>query len=124
VTIGLPGESTASRVRSKSRRIVPIGSTGGRPATNVGNATATSAITSLAPNTGAHTVQKSGLVVNGTGFKPGCGIYVAGKAIVTQYVSATQVRTGSFVPGPAGTVAITVRNPGEAASAASNFTVT
>lgn len=124
MTIGLPGESTGSKVRSKSRRFVPIGSSGGRPATNVGGATATSAITSLSPNTGAHTVQKSALVVNGTGFKPGCAIYVAGKPIVTQYISATQVRTGSFIPGPAGAVAITVRNPGEVASAGSNFTVT
>jgi hypothetical protein len=66
------------------------------------------------------------LTVNGAGFVAGSTVSVAGAALGTVFVSATQLT--ATVPTPAvataGSLVVQVTNPGSAASNALNFTVT
>jgi hypothetical protein len=110
--------------QGKRSKMKAVAGSPGAPSSLRGSATATAALTSISPSTLAHTVRKIMLTATGTGFKPGCTIYQGTKALPTQYISRTQVRTSYFVPAPAGTLNVAVRNPGEAATATRPFTVT
>jgi hypothetical protein len=84
------------------------------------------AITSLSPNTAAHGGGGFTLTVNGTGFFAGCVVLWGGAVKATTFVSATQVTALILAADivSAGTVAVTVFNPGGSLTAGSNFTIT
>ena len=80
------------------------------------------AITSLAPNSGAVSAVVT-VTVTGTGFEAGSTVEVNGAAQSTSFVSSTEL-TASYTPDAEGTVQFTVRNPSNAESNDSPFTVT
>lgn len=114
--------------QGKRSKMKAVAASPGAPSTLKGAATATAVLSSISPTTIAHTTQSIMLTCTGTGFKPGCTIWqgtgTAAKPLTTQYISSTQVRTGSFRPYPTGTLNVSVRNPGEVATATKPFTVT
>lgn len=108
----------------RRQRIVAVGGGPGAPVSGSGAATSTATLASLTPNTAAHGTTSMAVTAVGTGFVNGASIYVDGKAVPTTYLSRTQLWTGSFKPGAAGTRQVSVRNPGQVATGTVAFTVT
>jgi hypothetical protein len=107
----------------RGQKIVAVGSGSGKPNAGTGGATSTATLASLSPASVPHGVQPVAVTATGTGFKNGIGIYVDGKAYITTYLSTTQAKA-VIPPGAAGSRQITVRNPGEVATAARALTIT
>ncbi|SHI91508.1 hypothetical protein SAMN02745146_1901 [Hymenobacter daecheongensis DSM 21074] len=120
---------------------VPTGATSGTIAVTTPGGTVTSAssftviqpnpapaITSLSPNTAVAGSAAFTLTVNGTGFITGSVVNFNGAALVTTFVSATQLTAAvpATAVATAGTYNVTVTNaaPGGGTSAAATFTVT
>lgn len=84
------------------------------------------AITSLSPNTAVHGGAGFTLTVNGTGFFKGCVVLWGTAVRATTFVSSTQVTALILTAdiASAGTVAVSVFNPGGSLTAGSNFSIT
>lgn len=83
-------------------------------------------LSTIAPATVAHGAANTTITLTGTGFKNGAVAKAGATSLATTYVSATQLT--AVIPAAnlvgAGTINITVVNPGAPASAVKTFTVT
>ena len=121
--------------------VVPSGATSGVIAVTTGTGTGTSpgsftvivpnpvpTITSLTPSTAVAGSAGFTLTVNGTGFISGTGVSFNGTALVTTFVSATQLTAAvpAVAVAMAGAYPVTATSPapGGGTSAAATFTVT